>query len=137
MKVVVDTMLWVSYCTSKDGYRHRLINLARRKRVRFFVSEYILDELTRTLVEDLGLSRRYAWLARRAVLRVADLVDLPAVVARYVILDPADDSIVQTALVARADYLVTADTDILGLREPQEIKIITPAQFEERLTELG
>ena len=130
-------MLWVSYCTSKDGYRHRLINLARRKRVRFFVSEYILDELTRTLVEDLGLSRRYAWLARRAVLRVADLVDLPAVVARYVILDPADDSIVQTALVARADYLVTADTDILGLREPQEIKIITPAQFEERLTELG
>ena len=59
-------MLWVSYCTIADGYRHRLIEAARKKRVRFFASDYILDELVKALVEDLHRSRRYAGLARRA-----------------------------------------------------------------------
>lgn len=127
-------MLWVSYCASKDSYRHRLIERARRKRVRFFVSEYILDELNKTLVEDLRLSRRYAWLARRYGLRISLTFPLSSRPTSRV---TADDPIVQTALVARVDYLVTADTEILGIREPREIKVITPAQFEERLIELG
>jgi hypothetical protein len=37
VKAVPDTMLWVSYCTRRDGYRHRLIERARREGVRFFV----------------------------------------------------------------------------------------------------
>jgi hypothetical protein len=39
--------------------------------VRFYVSQYILDELAETLVEDLKCSRRYAFLACRAVQRQA------------------------------------------------------------------
>jgi hypothetical protein len=61
MKIVADTMVWVSYCTLKTGYRHRLIERARRLRVRFFVSDYILHELEETLVEDLGQTKRYAF----------------------------------------------------------------------------
>jgi predicted nucleic acid-binding protein len=45
MKVVADTMFWVSYCTLKGGYPYRLLARARRLRVRLFVSEYILEEL--------------------------------------------------------------------------------------------
>ena len=101
MKVVADTMIWISYCVRPDGFRHQLVEAARRKRVRFFVSAYILDELQRTLVEDLGRSRRFAALARRAVLRVAKLVELPSFVPRHVPGDPNDDPIVQTALRAR------------------------------------
>jgi predicted nucleic acid-binding protein len=52
VKVALDTMIWVSYCTLKDGFRHRLLERARRQRVRFFVSEYILDELVDVLVEE-------------------------------------------------------------------------------------
>jgi putative PIN family toxin of toxin-antitoxin system len=126
-------MLWVSYCTIADGYRHRLIEAARKKRIRFYVSTYILDELVKALVEDLGCSRRYAGLARRAVLRIAKLVKLPAGRYRHVPGDPDDDPIVQTALVAGADYLVTADKEILKLGKVQSVEIISPAQFEHRL----
>ena len=77
MKVVVDTMFWVSFTTLKGGYRYRLLNRARRQRVRFYVSEYILEELVTTLTEDLGRSRRYAFLAGRAVLRIARYIDVP------------------------------------------------------------
>ena len=42
MKAVLDTMLWVSYCTRPDGSRHRLIDRALKAKVRLFVSDYIL-----------------------------------------------------------------------------------------------
>src|SRR5438067_429405 len=126
-------MMWVSYCTLRNGYRYRLIERARKQRVRFFVSDYILTELTETLVEDLGLSRRFASLARRAVLRVAKLVDLPPAIPRHVPGDPADDSIIQTALAAKADYLITADGEILKLVKVNNVEMLTAAQFEAKL----
>src|SRR5437899_3011903 len=102
-------MFWVSYCTLKGGYRYRLIERARRQRVRLFVSEHILQELSDVLMEDLNRTRRYATLACRVVARMAKVIDLPRFVPRHVPGDPHDDPIVQTALSARADYLVTAD----------------------------
>jgi uncharacterized protein len=133
VKVVLDTMMWVSYCTLKDGYRYQLIERARRRRVRVFVSEYILDELRAALTEDLGRSRRYASLARRAVLRAAKLVSLPAARSRYVLGDPNDDPIILTALTAKADYLVTADSAILDVGKIQDVVIVTAAQFADHL----
>ena len=133
MKVIADTMIWVSYCTRKDGYRHRVLESARQQRVRFFVSTYILDELSQTLVEDLELSTRFAALARRAVLRVAKLVRLPSMKRRYVPGDPDDDPIVQTALTAKADYLVTSDKEILALKKVFDVEVLSIAGFERRL----
>lgn len=117
----------------RDGYRYRLLDRAYRSRVRFFVSDYILDELADTLVEDLSRSRRFANLARRAVLRIAALVELPSSVGKHVPGDPNDDPIVQTALSAKADFLVTADTEILSVGKVQDVEILTAAQFEARL----
>lgn len=126
-------MLWVSYCTMRDGYRHRLLERARRQRVRSFVSEYILEEITRTIVV-LGHSSRFAKRAREEVLRRAKLVPLPAHVPAYVVQDPDDDAVVQTALSAKAHYLVTADHDILLVGKVQGIEIISPIQFEALLS---
>jgi hypothetical protein len=126
-------MIWVSYCTLKDGFRHRLIERARRQRVRFFISEYILHELVDVLVKDLGRTRRYAFMARRAVLKIAKMVALPHSPGRFVPGDPDDDPVVQTALAAKAHYLVTADKEILKLTKVQAVEILTADQFADRL----
>jgi predicted nucleic acid-binding protein len=81
--------------------------------------------LTETLIDDLRRTRRYAWLARRAVLRIARLVQLPALSYRHVPGDPADDPIVQTALSAKAHFLVTADKELLKLTKVRSVEIIT------------
>ena len=117
MKVVAYTMFWVSYCTRKGSYRRRLIERARRPQVRFFVSEYILNELETTLVDDLEFTSRFARAARRVVLRVTRVVRFPPTVGRFVPQDPKDDPIIQTALSAKAHYLTTADTEILKLHK--------------------
>jgi putative PIN family toxin of toxin-antitoxin system len=133
MKVVADTMIWISYCTRKEGHWHRLVERARRQQVRFFVSGYILDELTTCLIEDLKESRRFANLARKSVLRIAKLIILPPTIRPYVPGDRNDDPIVQTGLSAKSDYLITADTEILKLRKIQDLEIIHPSQLEQNL----
>jgi putative PIN family toxin of toxin-antitoxin system len=126
-------MIWVSYCTRREGYRHQLLERAHRERVRLFVSTYILDELSNVLGQHLKRSPRYIVLARHAVLRMAKLVALPQAIPRHVPGDPADDPIVQTALSAKADYLVTGDHELLNLKKVQDVEILTAQQFEQRL----
>jgi uncharacterized protein len=67
------------------------------------------------------------------VLRIAKLVPLPPSPGRFVPGDPGDDPVVQTALAAKADYLVTADKEILKLVKVQNVEILTAAQFANRL----
>src|SRR5262249_7319687 len=134
MKAVLDTMLWVSYCTRRDGSRHRLIDRALKARARIFVSDYILDELTDVLIEDLGETRRFAHLARRAVLRRARRVALPKVMRKVVPGDPNDDAIVQTAFSSRSDFVVTADTVLLAVEKVQDVEIINVKEFASRLS---
>src|SRR5438874_3622466 len=132
MKAVPDTMLWVSYATHRDGPRHRAIERAWRARVRLFTSAYILDELTRVLTDDFGHSPRFAGLAVRAVLRRARPVELPAAVGPFVPADPADNPIVQTALTAKADCVVTADRALLAVGQVRDVEVITLGQFAAR-----
>jgi putative PIN family toxin of toxin-antitoxin system len=133
MKVVLDTMLWVSYCTRRHGSRHRLIDRALKARVRLFVSDYILDELADVLREELNESARYVHLARRAVLRRAKRVALPRNIRSFVAGDPKDDAVVQTAISSKSGYLVTADALLLELGKVGNVDIISVKTFAERL----
>jgi putative PIN family toxin of toxin-antitoxin system len=137
MKVVLDTMLWVSYCTRRGGPRQRLIDQALKARARLFVSDYILDELADVLREELNESARYVHLARRAVLRRAKRVALPKNIRSFVPGDPKDDAVVQTALSAKAEYLVTADALLLRLRKVRNVEIISVRTFAERVRALS
>ena len=47
--------------------------------------------------------------------------------------DPDDNMLLECALAAQADFLVTGDEDLLLLREFESTRIVTPAQFMEVL----
>ena len=44
--------------------------------------------------------------------------------------DADDDNILACAFAAQAAYLVTGDADLLEIRNCQDVKIITPRDFE-------
>ena len=133
MKVVADTMIWVSYFSDQESFRHRLIEEAIRQRVRLFVSEYLADELREILVRDMEVTLRDAKLAFKKLLRVCKTVDLPDALPRHVPDDEKDNAIVETAVRAKADYLVTADREILKLKKIGNVTIITAAEFARHL----
>jgi predicted nucleic acid-binding protein len=97
------------------------------------VSGYILDELSKVLSEDLGRNRCFVSLARKAALRIAKFVSLPPAIRSRVPGDPNDDPIFQTALSARAEYLLTADTEILAVGKVEDVAIISASQFDRLL----
>jgi predicted nucleic acid-binding protein len=43
--------------------------------------------------------------------------------------DPDDNAVLECALEARAEYIVTGDPHLLNLAEFKDIKIVTPAVF--------
>jgi putative PIN family toxin of toxin-antitoxin system len=133
MKVVLDTMLWVSFCTRRKGSRHRLIERAFKAKVRLFVSEYILEELAAVLRDELNENARYVHLARRAVLRRAKLVELPKNIRTFVPGDPKDDAVLQTAFSSRSTYLVTADALLLEMGKVRNVEILSIKRFAELL----
>ena len=133
MEVVPDTMLWVSYTVTADGYRHRILSRAARSRVRLITSAHILNELARVLVEDFGRSQRFALLACRAILHLARIVPVSPRGRRFVAADPNDDPIIETALAGKADCIVTADKPLLALGKVQDVEIIGIDEFVLRL----
>jgi predicted nucleic acid-binding protein len=103
MKVVPDTMMWVSFATHGDGDRSRAIDRAIGHSVRLFTSEYILAEVERAPQEKMGESLRLARLAVASIRRRCTVVALPLPAGQHVAGDPGDDAIVQTALTGKAD----------------------------------
>jgi predicted nucleic acid-binding protein len=88
MKVVPDTMMWVSYAAHADGARAQVIERALTSRVRLFTSEYILDEVERVLGDYQNLPRSFVRRTVRVIRRLAVVVDLPPGARSYVSADP-------------------------------------------------
>jgi putative PIN family toxin of toxin-antitoxin system len=133
MKVVPDTMMWVSYSVSKDGHRHRILSHAARSRVRLITSPYILNELSDVLRQDFGKSPRYVLLACQAILRLAQIVDTPNTSGQRIAADPDDDPVIATGRAAKADIILTADKALLRLGKINDLEIIGLDDFVLRL----
>jgi predicted nucleic acid-binding protein len=94
-------------------------------------SHYLLRELRRTLAnryfsrvakpEIADWIHSYLWLPGNVVWLPSDIP--------HVATHRADDFVLATALAAKADYLVTADREILRLRSHEGIPILSPPRF--------
>jgi uncharacterized protein len=133
MKVVPDTMMWVSYATHADGPRAKALDRALRSRVRLFTSEYILDEVQRVLRDYQKLPRPFVLRTARVIRRLAEVVELPPAIRPYVSADPDDNPIIQTAITGKADCVITADKVLLALSKVQDVEIISLNEFAVRL----
>ena len=106
----------------KEEIKNGLINIS---------SKHILSEVEAVLTEKLGLTKQKAGAAARLLARQSVIVEPQNV--EKVCRDPFDDYILAAAVTGKANYLVTADKDLLVLHEYKGIKIITPTTFREIL----
>ena len=135
MKVVLDTNVLLSglmYPSSNPG---RIVEAWVAGQFELVLSYAQLTEVARTLaypkirkVTGWDSARIDAFL-RQLLLR-AKLIDTQAPPAE-VPTDPSDTPILASALLSRADLLVTGDSDLQALRE--RFAIATPAEFAARL----
>lgn len=92
--------------------------------------EVVLEELQRALVRRLKLPPESA-AGIVSFLREQEVVPKPARAASTPVRDPADRWVLASALLARADVLVTGDDDLLDVATEAGIRILNPRGFWE------
>ena len=100
------------------------------------ISEFILEELGRKLVEKFHFPKREADEVVAFLRRVGIVVvpaDLPASLCR----DPTDIPVLGTAVAGKCVLLISVDRDLLDMQAVHEIQIIRPGDYWRRKIESG
>ena len=128
MRVVQDTNVIIS-ALNFPGNERLVLELALRGRFELFLSLSILDEVAGVLV------RKFGWEQERtaraiSVLRNAAIVIEPPRLAEVIEGGHPDNRILECAVAAAADYLVTGDRrHLLPIGEHQGTRIVNAPSF--------
>ena len=133
MRIALDSSVLIAANISRAGTCAELLEdlLLHHDLV---ISEFILEELNRTLIEKFRYPRRDADQVVTFLRRVGTMVvhaDLPADLCR----DPEDMPILGTAVAGKCALLVSVDRDLLDVQAIQNIPIIRPGEFWRRTAE--
>ena len=127
--ITLDTNVYVS-ALEFGGVGSRLIGMVRAGLIRMDVSDAILDELVTVLRDDFHWDGYRMKFARSELARLGNLV-VPTMTLNVTV-DPDDNRILECAVEAGSEFLVSSGKHLLRLGEYQGIKMIRPVDFLQR-----
>ncbi|MFU8819282.1 MAG: putative toxin-antitoxin system toxin component, PIN family [Desulfurivibrio sp.] len=132
MKIVCDTNVLISGLLFGGNCR-AIIGLVSEGRIDGFTTNALVTELEGVLLRPkFGLEANQVTaivdLVRQTFMAVA-----PREAVTAVIDDPDDDAVLEAALAAGVDFVVSGDDHLLHLREFRGIRIVSPAELIEEL----
>lgn len=114
-----------------------ILKAAEEGRITVFISEEIVEEISRTLdyhrlrelYEGAGVSREELV---ETVLRIGKIVDVKT---RLDLIreDPSDNKFLECAVESNADYIVTGDTRLIKVKNYKKTKTVSVKQFTKLL----
>ena len=127
LRVVLDTNVVVSGLLSPKGAPAAILDSATSERFRCFVSESVIEEYSEVLARDyLHIDPNRAARFIRALRAVAVLVRPQGKVV--VTRDPDDDKVVECAVEAGADFIITGNTRDFPAKF-RGVRVVTPRDF--------
>ena len=135
MKVFFDTNVYVAEALLGET-AEALVQATQRANWRIVTNTHVLDEMRRVLTEYFGFPVRFASLTRHRIGRRADVVE-PTTSRHIVPDDPRDNPILQSALSAGCDYLVTNDRHLLALNPYEGLRIVSMTEYRDLLVTEG
>lgn len=127
LRVTLDTNIYVS-ALEFGGVGARLLGMARAGMIGIDVSDAILDELVAVLRDDFAWEAYRLHFAREQLAKLGNLVT-PKKAIDAIKEDPDDNRILECALEAGSEFIVTSDKDLLRLSEYGNIRIVTASQL--------
>ncbi len=128
MRVVFDTNVLVAAFLT-EGLCSVLLTRARHREFELFVCPVILEEFERILLHKIKAPRELVREALEILLEASETVHSTEEI-QGICRDRDDDKILACALSAEADYLVSGDRDLLEIGSLEELKIVSPREFE-------
>jgi len=138
MKIVLDTNVVVSATINPKGPPAEIIRAWRSHSFRWVTSLALLDELERTLLSP-RIESYSCWSNDEiadflSTVRQATEISSPNRRIDVITSDPADNRVLEAAVAANADCIVSGDRHLLDLQRHEGIEIVTPARFAAVLT---
>ena len=132
IRVVLDTNVILSAIIFGGKPRTILENVIRGN-IRLCISEAILNELKRVLNRPkFHYPVEIIRLIMSELTSIGELID-PTARISIIRTDPEDNRILECAVEAGVDYIVTEDLHLLELGKYENIRIVTPAQLCDEL----
>lgn len=127
MKIVVDTNVYISALVFNKKIQELLISLLEDHAV--IISSFIVEELRKKLTGKFKLSSQEVDLILLQISNVTTMI-IPQGNLPKVARDPDDNNILLLAEYAKADMIISGDSDLFNLKQYRSISIIKPADFE-------
>ncbi len=128
MRVVLDTNIYISAILFV-GNCEEILRLATLGSYELFISNVILKEIKGILEKKFHWTRKQVNETLSYIREIAIIIK-PVKPILVIKKDPSDDKIIECALAAHADFIVTGDkAHVLPLKRYERIKILSPADF--------
>lgn len=124
MKVVFDTNVFIAAALAGE-FSENLFQLATDNQIELLTSEEILSELRKKLFSKFEKTEKDVDFFIARIIKVAQIIEVKEkldIISR----DPEDNKILECAVSGNADIIVTADQDLIKLKEFRSIAIFHP-----------
>jgi len=127
LRVVLDTNVYIS-AAILGRVCEEIIQTCRFSNLKVFISKDIMDE-----IKD-KLSQKFLWQDDQVNIFLESIIEFCKIVEvnekiTYIKDDPDDDKILECAVSADCDFIISGDKHLLRLKSCKEIKILNPADF--------
>ena len=133
MIVVLDTNTFISSLISQTGAPCKIIEIWKTGEFDLAISEALLDELVRVI--NYEKVKKYIRQYEKQVDNFLKFINKmaifvePKVKIKFIADDPDDDRLLECAVEARANYIISGDKHLLNLGEFRGIVVLCPAEF--------
>lgn len=131
VKVVPDSNVWIS-AFNFGGVPRRVIEMGVNSGIQLSISDDILFEVWRVQEEKFKWSQKRLHDWQNDILTFTEKVETGQRVD-VISADPTDNRILECAVAAGADYIITGDKHLLRLLAFVNTQIIKPADLERRV----
>jgi putative PIN family toxin of toxin-antitoxin system len=125
MKIVLDTNVLINGFKDEYSYEKRIIDSVISGEIEAFANRQTLRE-NKLISSQLIDNDEYKHQLNDLFTQINWVVNRRQV---HVVQDEEDNKILESAVEAGAEYLVTSDNDLLKIKEYQNVEIVNPAEF--------
>ncbi len=125
MRIVLDTNVLIDAFRDEYSYEKRIIDEVINGSLEAFANNQTLRE-NKLILNQLISSADYEQTMRDFFGQVNPVQNRRQI---SVVSDPEDNKILESAVEAKADYLITKDNSLLSIKEYQAVEIVTPIEF--------
>ena len=127
VRITADSNVYVSAFQFR-GAPLQLLTLAARGRIDLAISDHIVEEVTRTLRQKFDWPGERVEQAKQTMDRIARRVS-PSQTIGVIGEDPTDNRILECAVEAGSEYVVSGDRGLLRLGQHGAVRIVTVADM--------